>query len=345
MLTFLKGIIPSMFSLRIPPRDRFLELLDSAQTITMDTELILTHFTLLVESSEQTPEHAINRFMVRSVTLHKHTSSMSEHEYLTFDIYDSCKGESSDGYDVFLERTTSGIRMDSSYFTAHPDSSTMLSAILNSLKSSNTTAPPDESGDTIPLIDIPSSASPVTPARSSSPVTPARSFSRVLDAASLSSVRSIHGSAGILRGSKVISACDQFLLGRLAKQTHGNGRIIRQFEPRGLTLFHLIVLANTVHAHDPLYSLLSRQCYWFSNTIYHVISENFKRDDTPTRADVPSDEIEEVRIPPDAYLPEYAGRCMGVLVSVISEPLMYLIQNKFDADYDTEFAKVCFYIN
>ena len=49
-----------------------------------------------------------------------------------------------------------------------------------------------------------------------------------------------------------------------------------QLEPRNLSFFHFIVLANIVHNHEPLYSLLKRRCYSFANTIYLVIENSYK---------------------------------------------------------------------
>ena len=67
--------------------------------------------------------------------------------------------------------------------------------------------------------------------------------------------------------SKAYRADDRFIgaknIGDYAKCIHN----IRQIRPQSLSLFELAVLANAVHNHDPLYSTLKSQCYWYTLTV------------------------------------------------------------------------------
>jgi hypothetical protein len=47
------------------------------------------------------------------------------------------------------------------------------------------------------------------------------------------------------------------------------------FKSKSLSLFDLAVLANTVHIHAPLYSLLGNHCFWFANIICDVLEQEY----------------------------------------------------------------------
>ena len=114
---------------------------------------------------------------------------------------------------------------------------------------------------------------------------------------------------------------------------------MRQLQPHGLSLFHLIILANTVHDHDPMYSLLKRQCYWFANTIYHVVACSYNCTIVQAGENI---ETEQIRIPPNMYLLDLAERWRGVKVSRVSETILELMKQKFKERLDKESAEVCF---
>jgi hypothetical protein len=71
--------------------DPILQLFDSVLTMTVDTQSFLKHYQQLILLSDQTPDHTINLFMIKTVTLNKHTSSSSQREYLTFEIFNVCR--------------------------------------------------------------------------------------------------------------------------------------------------------------------------------------------------------------------------------------------------------------
>jgi hypothetical protein len=184
----------------------FVQLFDSALTMTMDTQSFLNQYFQLILLSDQVPDHAINRFMVKSVTLNKHTFSISQHEYLTIKISDAYQ-ESPDTYLLFLERTPFSIQLDTSYFTTHPDSRRVFDAVAPS--PSTLPLNPNELYEDLPLLDT-SSSSPLLPPpelwmqRRWHPlkpyITPAKSFSN----------------------PRWFPPSDQFLVGQRSRITPGN---------------------------------------------------------------------------------------------------------------------------
>ena len=336
----------------------YLRMIDTALSMSMDTAVFLTHYvTSLVTSSDYYAE-AIQSAIVKSVTVNKHTSSTAQHEYLTFEISDA-NSQDPVSYLLFLERTPSNIQSDPSYFTSHPDSRLFLDTILRQLvspSSSTQTLNPNESHENIPLLDTSSSSSstssfsraadtsssPSTSFLSRAADTSTSSFSRLMGAASLASTQAIPWSRNIVLKSTTVKAMDQFLVGQHARSTHGSGQIVRQLQPHGLTLFHLIILANIVHNHDPLYSLLKRQCYWFANTIFYVILKNFICTNVVNGGDPFNEMIEDAHIPPNDYLPDLAGRWMGFRVMSLSKQLIELVSAMFESKRAEELAKVGF---
>jgi hypothetical protein len=163
-----------------------------------------------------------------------------------------------------------------------------------------------------------------------------------MGAASLASTQAIPRSGNIVLKSTTVQAMDQFLVGQHARSTHGKGQIVRQLQPHGLTLFHLIILANLVHNHDPLYSLLKRQCYWFANTIFYVILNSLPCTNVINGGDPSNEMIEDARIPPNDYLPDLAGRWMGFRVMSTSKQLIELMSAKLEPKHAEELTRVGF---
>ena len=92
-----------------------------------------------------------------------------------------------------------------------------------------------------------------------------------------------------------------------------------------------------MHDHNPLYSLLRRQCYWFTNTIYHIVSHNYSPITQPKR-NTPN--TNEIYIPSNHYLPNLAGRWIGILISKVEEAVLLLLELKFKALHDQEVKDV-----
>lgn len=53
----------------------------------------------------------------------------------------------------------------------------------------------------------------------------------------------------------------------------------RVLTPKNLTLFELVILAQTVHEHAPHYTLLGKNCFWYCNMIFDACIELFQPDD------------------------------------------------------------------
>jgi len=311
--------------------DFFLQLINAANDLTMNTHIFFLQFLMYILHSPEDPNDSIRRFSIKTITLNK-DDSPSMHEYLSLEILDSSDLKT---YLFFLERMPSSLLDPLSYFTDHADSYRIRDAIVDGLAdmpNDSTEDMPNDSTEDIPL--LPRSISSELPPPS--PVAP-RSFTQMIDSATLASAHSINSSSSIL--TRRFRATDQFLIGHGSKESHGRGRIIRQLEPQGLSLFDLIILAKVVHDEDPIYSLLHRQCYWFSNVIFQVIKRNFPCKVIESEG---SDEIYwSVRIPPNQYLPDEAGRWRGLRISKITETITQIMTEKFNACRVEDLRKVC----
>lgn len=91
MFAFLKHCnifkFANFFSKPTMPRDSFQQLFLS--DITRDTSSFRENICSLLVSSPVDPDILMMRFMVQSITLLKHTSSASQHEYLSINVIDS----------------------------------------------------------------------------------------------------------------------------------------------------------------------------------------------------------------------------------------------------------------
>ena len=135
-------------------------------------------------------------------------------------------------------------------------------------------------------------------------------------------------------------AGDQFVIGR-PSQLYGGGQIMRQLKPHNLTFFQLITLAETVHNHDPLYTLFRRQCYWYANTIYRVIEQSHTFSERVSHEpENPEYQSSDLRIPPDIYLPPSAGRWRGLLVTAVSQDVVEVVRKKFEDCFSESVAHI-----
>ena len=53
----------------------------------------------------------------------------------------------------------------------------------------------------------------------------------------------------------------------------------RVLKPKNLSLFDLVILAETVHNHAPSYSIVGKNCYWYANIVFDACVELFPPDD------------------------------------------------------------------
>ena len=167
---------------------------------------------------------------------------MLQHKYLSVHVSDS-DADSNQKYLIFLERTMFDVQANQASFNSHPDCPCILNSIQQSVSLTTIYVPlPQPDPESESLLDTSPS-----PSIAPSP----------LSSSSLASLQGLQGSREVWRKLTGVHAHDQFLLGTHAHLTHGCSHIIGQLRPRGLTLFHLMILANMVHDHSPLYSLFS----------------------------------------------------------------------------------------
>jgi hypothetical protein len=279
---------------------------------------------LLSESSApQGLDTVLHRFVVKTLSLNKHmkTTSLSQHEFLSIEVYDTQTHES---HLVFLERTSSPEPAADSD-APHPYHNFFQQFLQTLSLLPSSPGPQDEEGG-IPLLETQESQ-----LHDTLPTLPTPSFR---DAASLASAQ-LCRSLESLTGENC--AGDQVVIGQHRSQTYGRARVIRQLTPDKLSFFQLITLADTVHDHDPLYTLFKRQCYWYANTIYCVIEQSYTVRERVLVEDPGSDLDSDLRIPPHIpphlYLPPSAGRWKGLLVMVVSEDVVRQVKRKFECQF------------
>ena len=119
------------------------------------------------------------------------------------------------------------------------------------------------------------------------------------------------------------------------------GACVRQCEPVGLTLFHLVLIALIVHEVAPIYSLFESQCYWFANVIFDVIVSIYpsKKQLRPPPASSP-----RVLLPAD-YLPNQSGQFFGITIndSRVLQAVVDVVKSRFEAAKEIYQQKVILY--
>jgi len=117
-----------------------------------------------------------------------------------------------------------------------------------------------------------------------------------------------------------------------------------KLEPNTLPLFDLAALTNCMHDHNPLYTLLEHHCYWFIQIICAIIEKMYPCTTIHSKkyAGVSMDMI---CIPANDYLPDLAGRMMGMLVCKIEKAVISVVADKFQAYKKAKLDKVHFIIN
>jgi hypothetical protein len=145
-----------------------------------------------------------------------------------------------------------------------------------------------------------------------------------------------------MRKLKLAYAQDQFTGGNDVNASGSSlGQVIWQIQPQSLSLFKVAVLADVVHNYAPLYSLFRRQCYWFAFIICAVILKTC----TCSSIGSPLFMEDEICIPPNSYLPDLAGRWMGILVRGVEEAVLKIIIEKYNARCQEKLDEVrCIFI-
>ena len=162
------------------------------------------------------------------------------------------------------------------------------------------------------------------------------------EAASLSAVQLVHTSTQSST-SKAYKAEDHFLGTKKVKGSAEAYTRIRVITPKSLSLFDLVVLADAVHVHDPLYSILKHQCYWFACTTLNVVESVYKgngaaHDEGHISAD-------DISIPSNDYRPHLAGTWKGILITRVEDVVSTAMVFNFRVYLEEKKKEVLFIFN
>ena len=326
--------------------DPALQLVD--HSLTYDTN---TYLDKLISLAVVSPDYKalLDRFVVMSMTLTK-TLTSPQHEFLVMMLMDTDNSGSAP-YLMFLERTKSKKRPNLiGSFLNHPDNAAVIASIIDTLKElpssllssvPSTSDSEDESSFDADSSDSPRNISPSDPLlRSTSSPSPSNSslLRNLIDSGTLASAKAIHILTESTGKFKLAYAQDQFTGGKNVDDSGSVlGQIIWQIQPQSLTLFQVVILANVVHNYALLYSLFRRQCYWFAFIICAVILK------TCTCSSIGSPDLhteDDICIPPNSYLPNLAGRWMGILVRGVEEAVLKIMIEKYNARCDEKLDEV-----
>jgi hypothetical protein len=293
---------------------------------------------------------ALTRFLVKSITCNKLTDTTYEHELISVMVQDIVTKRD---HIFYIERNANGPAVDvlvggSAPSTPAPaaaslstpsislvSAATSLStAALAALDSAGQTKPTSDPDSHIPLLtDSEPLSSPYPPAPSLLPP-PSRTLSRrpshhsIQDIVTLYSARMINSSSSI----NSVEAEDRISgSGRFSDQGNGggNGRVVREVAPVGLSLFDMGILADVIHKEAPSYNVLQNQCYWFTLMIFEIILRVFENTLDSQKG-----------VSPDKYLPKLSGKCAGLLIIAPSKEDLDRVEKKFRERQAEEFSKV-----
>ena len=273
----------------------------------MTTEIFLRDVKILAVVCTEPAKDVFKIFLINSITLRKDCLRGVEHEYLVVDILHTDSPSAS--LAMFLERTASDSHPSADELKKNPENAAIMEGLIDTLRE-RTLKP---SSSTYHIID---SSDSTTTSRDDSTL----SF---MDKFSLLSIGVAHVSSQSF--SKVYRADDRWTGGQEAASYASSARIVRQISPVSLSLFDLAVLADTVHIHDSTYSIFKSHCYWFANIICDVIEKEYNC----TIGAKDELDMDDICIPPNHYLPDLAGRWMGVRVIEVKAAVVSSMASKF----------------
>jgi hypothetical protein len=105
----------------------------------------------------------------------------------------------------------------------------------------------------------------------------------------------------------------------------------------------VVILAETVHQHAPLYSPLEDNCLWFIHIFCAVLEKLYAC--KTVHGDNRVSASQDIRIPRNNYLPNLAGRSMGILISKVEESIVSVVVANFLKFKEEMRADVRFIIN
>jgi hypothetical protein len=306
-------------------QDPLLQLLDSS--LTFDTGSLLRDIGLFAMVSPNSAQDVLDRFMVQGLTHCKDvqvqpwapTGMNPQHEFIVIELEDT-KQTSSKPLFVVLERTASS----SGALQPSPAQSSLALVMAAPLLASASMSSLSESllpSDSLsPYKAVATDEFELTPP--SPQASPSTQLS-CLDSASLVATRTLHASTQST--SSVRLAADDRFVGSKNLGAYANSTLnIKQVRPQSLSLFELVVLADAVHNHDPHYSTLRHQCFWFATTLCDVVLKKYSCHMVTGSA--PSLSRDEVC---NSYLPDLEGRWMGFLISRVEDTFVTTMASYF----------------
>ena len=325
------------------------QLIDTKQSFR--TETFLRDLILLAVLSPK-PASVLCRFYVQSATLCKDPKP-PRHELVVLELIDTQRSDS-EPILLFLERRVSTNHPPLDYFSSHPDYATVLKSIVETLKEVPTSIlesmsrPNDSESETsIPLLPLSDSThtpyQPLTDEPEFKP-SPARASPSLFDAATLAGTKVAH--ASMASSSTFHEADDRFTGSRNTEAYVPSLHVMRQlkFPSKTLSLFSAACLADSVHKHDPLYSPLQSHCLWFASIFIDVLERVCDCTSVHSTSYEPTIS-DDICIPRNNYLPDLAGRSMGILVSKVSEAVVSIVASNFLAYKEEKRTEVLFIIN
>ena len=331
-----------------------LQLIDTA--LTFKTVTFLRDLVMMAIVS---PDYMVflQRIMVRSLTIFKDPQP-PRHEGIIVELINTDYPDPDvDPILIFLERTASPALHDQRFFSIHPGSNSVLQSIIRTLQEMPTlvlsSLPTTTSAHdvTIPIYDFTHIASPPyypiinTPASAHDPdVGPDDEPKHKLswfDAATLAGTQALHTLTQL--SATPYHAHDRFVGLKNVKTYVPSLHNLRQIKlkPGTLPLFDLATLADCVHNHAALYSMLEHHCYWFVQIICGIIEKLYPCTTIRNKQYAPVS-MDNICMPANDYLPDLEGRTMGILVCRVEEAVISLMASEFEAYKTAKLEEVHF---
>jgi hypothetical protein len=128
---------------------------------------------------------------------------------------------------------------------------------------------------------------------------------------------------------------------------YANGTMLNTFQPKMLTLFHLVLLAYIVHTEYPLYSLFRGQCYWYASTIWHaaqIIDRNLLYDQHRSEYSISAGPFDHFFLPFDLRHANVSGNWRGIKITGSRRVVLDTVVRKFHTALDEFTAEVCHFL-
>ena len=130
-------------------------------------------------------------------------------------------------------------------------------------------------------------------------------------------------SESVLKNNRT-DASDRFR-GQSVVHRYKDWACVRQFRPRGLKFFDLILLAHVVHLESPSYTPLKSNCYWYVATILDAIVAMFGADNL----DSPRNSQDIERKKRYEFQPKGSGRWQGLKITITNPEQISSIVSKY----------------